>query len=236
MRGLSAACRRRKASPSELGTFLPEGSGKPYGLPGPAPTGGVLSLAPEKVPKERVQGENPLDTPRSVGVRSSLSGVRDPRLRRFPRRPPASCVLMLGCLRPRLRAWNGKALWCGAPLEAQTRRIEHPHQAPIGVVEVRQVWSARGRGPPWVGYVSMTDAGNRTLHRFYAPVNRGGLGGKPCVRGTPSVPKLSRGCAPKRVFAYFLRVQKVGRPSGRNRNAPVGAGPGLQLNAKKESP
>ena len=61
-------------------------------------------------------------------------------------------------------------------------------------------------------------AGKRTLHRFYAPVKRGFLGGKPCVRGTPFVPKLSRGCAPMRVFAYFLRVQKVGRPGGENPN------------------
>ena len=33
--------------------LLPEGSGKSCGLSGPAPTGGILSLAPEKVPKER---------------------------------------------------------------------------------------------------------------------------------------------------------------------------------------
>ena len=147
MRGLSAACRRRKASPSELGTFLPEGSGKPYGLPGPAPTGGVLSLAPEKVPKERVQGENPLDTPRSVGVRPSITGVLNPRLRRFPRRPPASCVLMLGCLRPRRRAWNGKALWCGAPLEVQTPRFEHQMQAPVGGVEDCRVRRQKNGAP-----------------------------------------------------------------------------------------
>ena len=44
-------------------------------LPVLAPAGEVLSLAPEKVPKERVQGEAPLDTPRSVGVRPSITGV-----------------------------------------------------------------------------------------------------------------------------------------------------------------
>ena len=127
---------------------------------------------------------------------SSPSGVRDPRLRRFPRRPPASCVLMLGCLRPRLRAWNGKALWCGAPLEAQTRRIEHPHQAPIGVVEVRQVWSARGRGPPWVGYVSMTDAGKRTPHRFCSLVKMGVLRGQALRTRDALCPEVKPGLRP----------------------------------------
>ena len=39
--------------------------------------------------------------------------------------------------------------------------LEHQDQAPIGVVEVRQVKSAKGRGPPGVGYVSMTHAGKR---------------------------------------------------------------------------
>ena len=89
--------RLRAAGRSALqtGYLLPESADKHYGLSGPAPTGGVLSLAPEKVPKERVQGEDPLDTPRSVGLRPSLSGVRDPRLRRFPRRPPGSGIRML---------------------------------------------------------------------------------------------------------------------------------------------
>ena len=79
---------------------LPEGSGKPFGLPVLAPAGEVLSLTPEKVPKERVQGEGPLDTPRSVALRPSLSGVLDSRLRRFPRRPPGFCIRMLRLSHP----------------------------------------------------------------------------------------------------------------------------------------
>ena len=39
------------------------------------------------------------------------------------------------------------------------RRLEHQEQAPIGGAGVSQVTCAKGRGPPWVGYVSMTDAG-----------------------------------------------------------------------------
>ena len=54
---------------------LPAGAGRPSRLPGLVPADEVLSLSPEKVPKERVQGENPLDTPRSVGVRPSITGV-----------------------------------------------------------------------------------------------------------------------------------------------------------------
>ena len=96
-----------RAKRNQKPALLPAGAGKSYGLSGPAPTGGVLSLAPEKVPKERVQGENPLDTPRSVALRSSLSGVLDSRLRRFPRRPPASCIRMLRHLHPRA-AWPGE--------------------------------------------------------------------------------------------------------------------------------
>ena len=87
--------------PLNCQTVHPIGApGRGIALEGPRPPGlvpadEVLSLAPEKVPKERVQGENPLDTPRSVGVRSSLSGVRDPRLCRFPRRPPGFYIRML---------------------------------------------------------------------------------------------------------------------------------------------
>ena len=36
-----------------------------------------------------------------------------------------------------------------------------------------------------MGYVSMTDAGNRTPHRFCAPVKRGSLGGGPTVSKAP---------------------------------------------------
>ena len=132
---------------SELGTFLPEGSGKPSGLSGPAPTGGVLSLAPEKVPKERVQGEGPLDTPAQLGCVSHFPAWRNPRLRRFHRRPLASCVRTLRCLLPRLRAWNGKALWCGAPLEVQTPRFEHQMQAPVGGVEDCRVRRQKNGAP-----------------------------------------------------------------------------------------
>src|SRR5699024_6484459 len=73
-----------------------------------APAGEVPSLAPEKVPKESVQGEDPLDTPRSVALRPSLSGVLDPRLRNFPRRPAALCIRMLWLLHPTGRLAQGK--------------------------------------------------------------------------------------------------------------------------------
>ena len=106
------------------------GAGKPFGWPVPAPAGGVLSLAQEKVPKEcaggwarstssaqgalsskRLHPRTPVKgTGASVEVLTSLSGVLNPRLRRSPRRPPACCVLTLRCLRPRGPAWNGDAL------------------------------------------------------------------------------------------------------------------------------
>ena len=41
--------------------------------PGLVPADEIPSLAPEKVPKERVQGEDPLDTPLSVKVHRQLS-------------------------------------------------------------------------------------------------------------------------------------------------------------------
>ena len=158
-------------------------------MPVLAPAGEVLSLAPEKVPKERVQGEGPLDTPRSVGVRPSLSGVLDPRLRSFPRWPAALCVAY--ALVPAAQA--GRLVRRGtsvcAPLEGQARRLEHQMQAPVDGAEVRQVWSAKGRGPPWVAEgVSRCAPVGRDWHLFYAPVKLGFLGGKPCVRGTPFVP------------------------------------------------
>ena len=77
-----------------------------------------------------------------------------------------------------------------------------------------------------MGYVSITDAGKRTLHPFCASVKRGSLGGKPCVRGTPFVPKLSRACAPKRVFGFFLHEQKETRPQAKLRTHPRRASPG----------
>ena len=58
--------------------------------PGLVPADEVLSLTPEKVPKERVQGEGPLDTPRSVGVRRQLSGGDLRRCGQFLWRPMAS--------------------------------------------------------------------------------------------------------------------------------------------------
>ena len=108
------------------------------------PADEVLSLTPVKVPKERVQGENPLDTPRSVGVRSSLSGVRDLRLRRFPRRPPGfymAYALVPAAQDTRL-AGLGPPAW--RAVRGAARRLEHPHQAPIGGAEVRQVWRHQG--------------------------------------------------------------------------------------------
>ena len=54
-----------------------------------------------------------------------------------------------------------------------------------------------------------THAGNRTLHRFCAPVSRGFLGVKSWR--TPFVRWI---CPPKRAFAYFSPVRKVGRPGG----------------------
>ena len=136
------------------------GCPEPSGLPGLVPADEVLSLTPEKVPKEQgiprpagrgtrrwgdfsharkvtksapEGGRTPLGyPPRSVALRASLSGVRDSRLRRFHRRPPASCLLRLRCLRPRVPASTGIALRHSAPLEVQTRRLEHHDQAPIG--------------------------------------------------------------------------------------------------------
>ena len=96
---------------------------------------GYFLLHQRKYPKSVHRGRTPYVPPCSVGVRPSLSGVRDPRLRRFPRRPPGSCSRMLWCLRPRIRAWPGAALWHGAPLEVQARRLEHQDQAPIGGAE-----------------------------------------------------------------------------------------------------
>ena len=49
-----------------------------------------------KVPKERVQGECPLDTPRSVWMRPSLSGVRNRTVCRFHQRPMALCGYAFG--------------------------------------------------------------------------------------------------------------------------------------------
>ena len=127
-------------------------------------------------------------------------------------------------------------------------------QAPIGGAEVRQVRSAKGRGPPGVGYVSMQDAGKRTLHRFCAPAlgpppkpSVSGFGGertskeakrsfrRPWAETEQSglcedegvlrgqalrtrdalCPELSRGCAPKRVFGFFLHEQKETRPQAK---------------------
>ena len=144
--------------------------------------------------------------------------------------PSAAC----GLLRPYAlvpAAQVTRLKWQGAsvptPLGEQARRLEHRDQAPVGVVGDSQVTCAKGRGPPGVaGSVSRCAPVNRDWHRFCAPVKRGFLGGKPCVRGTPFVPKLSRDCAPKRAFAYFSPVRKVGRPSGRKRKSPAGAGPG----------
>ena len=64
--------------------------------PGLVPADEVLSLTPEKVPKERVQGERPLDTPRSVWMRPSLSGVRNRTVCRFHQRPMALCGYAFG--------------------------------------------------------------------------------------------------------------------------------------------
>ena len=168
--------------------LLPEGSGKPYGLPVPAPAGGVLSLAPEKVPKERVQGEDPLDTPAQLDC-----------VRFFPASWTRGCAASTDALRASAsvcfgyRTPPGRLEWQGAsacaPLEVQTRRLEHQDQAPVGVAKVRQDKSAKGRRPPCVaGSVSRCAPVNRDWHRFCAPVKWGFLGGKPCVRGTPSVP------------------------------------------------
>ncbi len=47
-----------------------------------------------------------------------------------------------------------------APLEAQARRLEHPHQAPIGGAEVRQVWWHQGGARRGVRRVSILCAGH----------------------------------------------------------------------------
>ena len=126
-------------------------------------------------------GRTPLGyPPRSVALRSSLSGVRDPRLHSFPRRPPALCIRMLWLSHPIGAPGTARHFGTCAGRGAG-QRLEHQMQAPIGGAEVRQVRSAKGRGPPGVGYVSMQDAGKRTLHRFCAPAL--GPPPKPSVSG-----------------------------------------------------
>ncbi len=131
-------------------------------VPVPAPTGGfrfrpegrVSFCSCRKKPKTRLggvppvrlrppragpcsQSAHPLRTPEratgaSVAVPSSPSGVLNSRLRSFHRRPPASCVAYALAIPPHRGAWPGAALRHGVPLEAQTRRLEHQDQAPIG--------------------------------------------------------------------------------------------------------
>ncbi len=94
---------------------------------GLVPTDEVLSLTPEKVPKERVQGESPLDTPHSAEVPAQLSGV----LTRH-------CAAPLGGLRPCTDWLSGVfptplGAWRGAGPEGP----RSPVPAPAGVTQFR---------------------------------------------------------------------------------------------------
>ena len=80
-------------------------------MPGLVPADEVLSLTPEKVPKERVQGADPLDTP-LVSRGASLS-FRRPYPDTAPA-PQAGSALAASNLSlewcPRRGAWPGKGL------------------------------------------------------------------------------------------------------------------------------
>ena len=81
--------------------------------------------------------------------------------------------------------------------------------------------TAKGRGPPGVaGSVSRRTPVNRDWHQFCSPAKRGFLGGKSWR--TTFVRWI---CPPMRVFAYFLRVQKVGRPQAKLRTRLPGRDP-----------
>ena len=111
--------------------------------------------------------------------------------------------------------WQGASV--PTPLGEQARRLEHRDQAPVGGGQSDKSSQQKAGGRrAWQGVSAgvRRSLGGRT--DFTPPVKWGFLGGKPCVRGTPFVPKLSRDCAPKRAFAYFSPAGKVGRPSGRN--------------------
>ena len=135
----------------------------------------------------------------------------------------ACASVCFGCPTPPGRL-AGRGPSVPTPLGVQTRRLEHQVQAPIGVVEVRQVSSAKGRGPPGVaGSVSRHTPVNRDWHQFCSPAKRGFLGGKSWR--TTFVRWI---CPPMRVFAYFLRVQKVGRPQAKLRTRLPGRDPAIR--------
>ena len=176
-----------------------------------------------KYPKSVSRGRGPWIPPRSVALHSSLSGVRNPRLRRFPRHPPGLCIRMLWLSHP-TRRLAGRGPSVPTPLGVQTRRLEHQVQAPIGVVEVRQVSSAKGRGPPGVaGSVSRHTPVNRDWHQFCSPAKRGFLGGKSWR--TTFVRWI---CPPMRVFAYFLARAESRSPSGETETRLPGRDPAIR--------
>ena len=84
---------------------------RPCARPRSGPSG-LLTTAQTlliKVTKSAPEGgRTPLGYPPcSVTLRPSLSGVRDPRLRRFPRRPPGWCMAYASAVAPHRGAWNG---------------------------------------------------------------------------------------------------------------------------------
>ena len=99
--------------------------------------------------------------------------------------------------------------------DEQGKRVEF--SPPLGGNETER--TLRRRGPPWVGYASMTDAGKRTPHQFYSPVKQGFLGGKSWR--TPFVRWI---CPPKPPFGSFRAVPKGTRPGGETPKSIVPAG------------
>ena len=120
--------------------LLPAGAGKP-----PGRAAGVTFLTQEKSPKVRPKGgEPPLGIPPlSWGVFLSFRRP-EPAAAQLP--PAASGLLhgvCFGCHTPPGRL-ESRGTLVPAPLGVQARRLEHPHQAPVGGTEVGQVWWHQG--------------------------------------------------------------------------------------------
>ena len=76
--------------------------------------------------------------------------------------------------------------------DEQGKRVEF--SPPLGGNETER--TLRRRGPPWVGYVSMTDAGKRTPHRFCSLVKMGVLRGQALRTRDALCPEVKPGLRP----------------------------------------
>ena len=174
-----------------------------------------------KSPKTRPKGGvPPWVSPRSVGPRLSLSGVAKPAAAQLP---PAPSGLVRGvCFGhptpPRRLTGFGPGVRC--TVRGVGRRLEHPHQAPIGRGgRVTGHLSKRPEAAVHRWQCQQAHAGKRTPHQFYSPVKQGFLGGKSWR--TPFVRWI---CPPKPPFGSFRAVPKGTRPGGETPKSIVPAG------------